>query len=95
MVAGGLPPANEIRLDWKPYISVVIGVVMIAGETPVRRMLGVLQAIINGQQPDMRAVHQLHELIVSGDINGDVSLCWNPTITKKCCRLFGPVAKLT
>ncbi|KAL3146282.1 3',5'-cyclic-nucleotide phosphodiesterase pde1 [Trebouxia sp. C0010 RCD-2024] len=41
------------------------------GETPVRRMLGVLQAIVSGQQPDMRAVHQLHELIVSGDINGD------------------------
>ena len=37
-------------------------------------MLGVLQAIINGQQPDMRAVHKLHELIVSGDITGDVSL---------------------
>ncbi|KAL3157196.1 putative 3',5'-cyclic phosphodiesterase pde-3 [Trebouxia sp. C0009 RCD-2024] len=41
------------------------------GETPVRRMLGVLQAIVSGQQPDMRAVHQLHELIVSGDINSD------------------------
>ena len=36
-------------------------------------MLGVLQAIISGQQPDMRAVHRLHELIVSGDLNGDVS----------------------
>ena len=36
-------------------------------------MLGVLQAIINGQQPDMRAVHRLHELIVSGDLNGDVN----------------------
>ena len=47
--------------------------VLIAGETPVRRMLGVLQAIISGQQLDMRAVHKLHELIVSGDITGDVS----------------------
>jgi hypothetical protein len=44
------------------------------GETPVRRMLGVLQAIINGQQPDMRAVHKLHELIVAGDLSADVSL---------------------
>lgn len=51
-------------------------VVAVTGETPVRRMLGVLQAIISGQQPDMRAVHKLHELIVSGDITGDVSLCW-------------------
>ncbi|DBA92091.1 hypothetical protein WJX77_006602 [Trebouxia sp. C0004] len=41
------------------------------GETPVCRMLGVLQAIINGQQPDMRAVHKLHELIVAGDLNAD------------------------
>ena len=40
-------------------------------------MLGVLQAIINGQQPDMRAVHRLHELIVSGDLNGDVSFQLN------------------
>ncbi len=39
----------------------------------MRRMLGVLQAIINGQQPDMRAVHKLHQLIVSGDLNSDVS----------------------
>ncbi len=37
-------------------------------------MLGVLQAIINGQQPDMRAVHKLHELIVAGDLSADVSL---------------------
>lgn len=37
-------------------------------------MLGVLQAIMSGQQPDMRAVHKLHELIVSGDITGDVSV---------------------
>lgn len=57
-------------------MSAVIVVVVSAGETPVRRMLGVLQAIVSGQQPDMRAVHQLHELIVSGDINGDVSFCW-------------------
>lgn len=48
--------------------------VAVAGETPVRRMLGVLQAFISGQQPDMRAVHKLHELIVSGDITGDVSV---------------------
>jgi len=43
-------------------------------------MLGVLQAIINGQQPDMRAIHKLHELIVAGDLSADVSLetlaCW-------------------
>ena len=42
-------------------------------------MLGVLQAIINGQQPDMRAVHRLHELIVSGDLNGDVGFPACPT----------------
>ncbi len=40
----------------------------------MRRMLGVLQAIINGQQPDMRAIHKLHELIVAGDLSADVSL---------------------
>ena len=44
-----------------------------AGETPVRRMLGVLQAIISGQQPNMRAVHKLHELIVAGNLSTDVS----------------------
>ena len=55
-------------------IGVINVVVASAGETPVRRMLGVLQAIISGQQPNMHAVHKLHELIVSGNITGDVSL---------------------
>ena len=39
----------------------------------MRRMLGVLQAIISGQQPNMRAVHKLHELIVAGNLSTDVS----------------------
>lgn len=68
------------------YISVVV----FAGETPVRRMLGVLQAIVSGQQPDMRAVHQLHELIVSGDINSDVCLCCKqPYLQIKLLVAFG------
>ena len=36
-------------------------------------MLGVLQAIISGQQPNMRTVHKLHELIVAGNLSTDVS----------------------
>ena len=68
-----------IKLSAIDAYSCVIGTisvtVAVTGETPVRRMLGVLQAIIGGQQPDMRSVHKLHELIVSGDITGDVSLC--------------------
>ena len=43
-----------------------------ADQTPVRRMLGVLQGIINGQQPDMRTVQKLHELILSGNMSSDV-----------------------
>ena len=46
---------------------------LVADQTPVRRMLGVLQGIINGQQPDMRTVQKLHELIVSGNMSSDVS----------------------
>ena len=37
-------------------------------------MLGVLQGIINGQQPDMRTVQKLHELILSGNMSSDVSV---------------------
>lgn len=76
MTGLGPLPAEKIKLSWRSQSLLSIVVVTDAGETPVRRMLGVLQAIINGQQPDMAAVHQLHELIVSGDINGDVSLPW-------------------
>lgn len=61
-------------------------------------MLGVLQAIVSGQQPDMRAVHKLHELIVSGDITGDVSLCRTllrktrlPEVLTGGCLLFAIV----
>lgn len=42
-------------------------------------MLGVLQGIINGQQPDMRTVQKLHELIVSGNMSSDVSAKPNKT----------------
>lgn len=73
-------------------------IVAVAGETPVRGMLGVLQAIISGQQPDMQAVHKLHKLIVSGDITGDVSLCWTllrqtrlPEVLTGNCLLFAVV----
>lgn len=68
---------NVLTIEYKRNVLGMIAVtaaVVVAGETPVRRMLGVLQTIISGQQPDMRAVHKLHELIVSGDITGDVSV---------------------
>lgn len=44
-------------------------------------MLGVLQGIINGQQPDMRIVQQLHELILSGNMSSDVRVSANASAT--------------